>query len=294
MLVIMVHLVPLKERYPEFQQAVLGFVVPLFLFITGYLVNIDKTKTQYAKYLVGLGVPYIIMELSYLLVAQYVSVNNVPRVDSLQDVVLVLIVYPVGPYWYLHTMLICGILYYAVFHSLHSNRLYVLAFVLLVIAFFTPLLNIGVALAYFAGVIVRKSDIEFEQIFLSSPFAFFLIILTIAYSISVSPDFASWHTIYPIVMSVSVISVLLWLHKYVCEWHFVNFIGKNTLPIFMFHPIFTMLAKKLFATFVISDSCVIIYAVITIVFSVIGSLLMAYFFDITRLSLFFCRNRILR
>ncbi len=290
----MVHLVPLKEQYPEFQQAILGFVVPLFLFVTGYLVNIDKTKVQFTKYLLGILVPYVVMELFYILVAQFVSVNNVPGIDSLQDIIMVLVVNPVGPYWYLHSMLICGTVYYVVFLWFHSCRLYVFVSALLAIAFFTPLLNVGVAMAYFAGVLVRKSKIEFERIFPTTPFAFFVIVLTMAYSMCVSRNFASWYTLYPVVMSVSMISALLWLQKYACKWQFVDFVGKNTLPIFLFHPIFTMLAKTFFACFALSNSCLIIYTVLTVVVSVIGSLAIAYILDTTRLSLFFCRGRIIR
>ena len=58
--------------------------------------------------------------------------------------------------------------------------------------------------------------------------------------------------------------------------------------------IFTMLAKTFFACFALSNSCLIIYTVLTVVVSVIGSLAIAYILDTTRLSLFFCRGRILR
>lgn len=290
----MVHLVPLKECYPEFQQAILGFVVPLFLFITGYLVNIDKTRVMYVKYLAKLSVPYVIMEFAYMLVAQFLPVNNVPEIETLQDAMMVLLVYPVGPYWYLHTMIICGTVYYVIFCLHCANRLYVLIATLLSIAFFTPLLSVGVVVAYFAGVVVRRSEKEFEKIFPSTPFAFFVICITLIYSISIATDFSSWQTLYPVVMSISVISILLWLQKYVSKCRLLNFIGKNTLPIFLFHPIFTMIAKR-FLTGVISfDKSVTIYTLLTIAMSIAGSLLIAYTMDIFGISICFGRHKMLR
>ena len=56
-LVVLVHIVNFGNRYPEVKASVLAFLMPTFLFVTGYLVNIDKTLRRFGLYLLQIIVP---------------------------------------------------------------------------------------------------------------------------------------------------------------------------------------------------------------------------------------------
>ena len=111
-LVILIHCTPFKDSYPNAQNAILAFVVPLFLFITGYLFNVKKTWKEFAHYLYGLLIMYAIFEMAYIVLSYFFPVRD--GVTELTGTAILnkLILHPIGPYWYLHTMIICSCIYY--------------------------------------------------------------------------------------------------------------------------------------------------------------------------------------
>ena len=50
-LVILVHIVNFGNIYPSIKEAILAFIMPTFLVITGYLVNINKSVKDYVLYI---------------------------------------------------------------------------------------------------------------------------------------------------------------------------------------------------------------------------------------------------
>ena len=50
-LVILVHIVNFGNIYPSAKSAILSFIMPTFLLITGYLVNINKPIRDFAIYI---------------------------------------------------------------------------------------------------------------------------------------------------------------------------------------------------------------------------------------------------
>ncbi|SEA82131.1 Acyltransferase family protein [Prevotella sp. tc2-28] len=119
-LVVMFHLVALDIAYPTVRMAVYTFHVSVFLIISGYLTNINKNPADYGRSILRLIVPYIICETVYMLLLHLFGdgVNATLSMDvlTLKDVAIRLLVYPVGAYWYLQVLIVCGIVYYLVFH----------------------------------------------------------------------------------------------------------------------------------------------------------------------------------
>lgn len=71
------------------------------------------------------------------------------------------------------------------------------------------------------------------------------------------------------------------------------YIGMNTLPIYLFHPVFTMSARfcqRLFTW----DSSVLSFTFVTLIISVFGSLALAWLLDRSHFSYLFARSRFLR
>ena len=73
----------------------------------------------------------------------------------------------------------------------------------------------------------------------------------------------------------------------------IGYVGRNTLPIYLFHPIFTMAAKYALKFFYF-DSTGYLHLLFTICISIIGSLAIAYILDKWKLSYIFARKKFLR
>lgn len=128
-LVILVHIVHFGDLHPDVKSSVLAFMMPTFLVITGYLVNIHKTIKNFLHYLL-IALPYTIMVLGYMLVSLYLPVRDGITSFDVPTVCRVLFVTSIGPYWFFRVMMICGICYYLVFRcsrpSFSTNTKYTL------------------------------------------------------------------------------------------------------------------------------------------------------------------------
>ena len=103
-LVITFHLVYFEHLYPYAKQVVYTFHMPVFLVISGYLMNISKKWGAFMLTIVGLVIPYLVMESSYTVMASLLPINE--HIDHLTAGVFFdkLLLHPLGPYWYLHTL----------------------------------------------------------------------------------------------------------------------------------------------------------------------------------------------
>lgn len=75
-LVILVHIVNFGSLYPLAKSSILAFMMPTFLFITGYLVNIDKSIKDFLRYLLQIFLPYIIFVMGYAVLSLYLPVRD--------------------------------------------------------------------------------------------------------------------------------------------------------------------------------------------------------------------------
>ena len=62
-------------------------------------------------------IPYAVMESGYTVMASLLPIRE--HIDQLTIGVLLdhIFLHPMGPYWYLHTLMICGIFYYIAFRK---------------------------------------------------------------------------------------------------------------------------------------------------------------------------------
>ena len=71
------------------------------------------------------------------------------------------------------------------------------------------------------------------------------------------------------------------------------YIGRNTLPIYLFHPIFTMAAKFYHPLFAWDES-EICFALFTVILAILGSIAIARIMEKTKLAYLFGKGKILR
>lgn len=370
-LMILIHIVSFGNAYPHLKAGILSFMMPTFLIITGYLVNIGKTGRQFGKYLLCLALPYIIMVTGFSVLSYFLPVRDGITELSLSQIAQKIFVTSIGPYWFIQTMIICGILYYGSFRACDmiskywgcglcrnnkendsykknkenepcrnsmenepywknkendfcsnskeiepccnskgndscsninkgkteeeklslTTRLFLLAILMLLVSK-TPALNITAAIYYFAGVVIRQCRIDFNKFFRPTLLAFILWPF-----ILYREDLYDWGNMAVAFSCWCCISALMWLNQYYKSQMIgkstLLYIGKNTLPIYLFHPIFTMAAKFYHPLFAF-DKSEILLAAFTIILAIAGSIAIAKVMEKTRLAYFFGKKEILR
>lgn len=292
-IVILVHIVSLGELYPSAKTAAFTFFMPSFLIITGYLVNIDKNLRQFSVYILRIALPYIIMVTAFSLASLVMPVRDGLSELSVSALAERIFVTSIGPYWFLYDMIVCGVAYYAVFSLAPrsiglASRLSLFACLLYVEAWFIPLLTFGDASLYFIGVALRQMGVGFVRAFRPSFFSLLPFSVLI-----VQRDL--WNKWLCLLLPFFAISFLVWCHDVFPSRirNLMNYLGHNTLPIYIFHPIFTMLSK-FYLPFFAFDSTGILHAAATIVLSFLGSILIAKALDKTGISRIFGTKALIR
>lgn len=306
-LVVMFHLVAMDMAYPTVRMAVYTFHVPVFLIISGYLTNINKNPKDYGKSLLRLIVPYIVFETVYMLLLHSLGegVNATLSMDALtlQDIAIRLLVYPIGAYWYLQVLIVCGIIYYIVFHFLKmgiSSKFLLMSTVVYVIAYLVRYYEVVPIMAgsgfvwesvlfFLLGVLVRLSGIPFTKVFPASWFALVPLILLFS-----SRDHLFRGTLPGVFINVLMVCFLLFAFKHIGNQgrSLLGYLGRNSLAIYVFSPFFVG-ASKFAEPFFHFDSSMICYAITATFISIMASLGCSYLSDRLHLTRWlFCSERI--
>lgn len=309
-LMILIHIVSVGNAYPHLKAGILSFMMPTFLIITGYLVNIEKNPKEMGRYLMCLALPYVIMVTGFSVLSYFMPVRDGITELSLSQICEKIFVTSIGPYWFIQTMIICGILYYvsfkgAIWGTLRQGKttmstttsLFIFATLLLLLSK-TPALSPSAATYYFIGAVLRQCHIGFDRIFRPSPVALLLWINLLGLE-----EWYDWGTLAIVFSCWCCISSLMWIHSLIKRLQdnasvrktedTLLYIGRNTLPIYLFHPIFTMVAKFYHPLFS-WDRSEIIFALVTIFIAIAGSIGIAKMMEKTRLAYLFGKGKMLR
>ena len=295
-LMILIHIVSFGNTYPQLKAGILSFMMPTFLIITGYLVNIEKSPKEMGRYLMCLALPYVIMVTGFSVLSYFMPVRDGITELSLSQICEKIFVTSIGPYWVIQTMIICGILYYvsfkgAIWGTLRQGKttmstttnLFIFATLLLLLSK-TPALSPSAATYYFIGAVLRQCHIGFDRIFRPSPVALLLWINLLGLE-----EWYDWGTLAIVFSCWCCISSLMWIHSLIKRLQdnasvrktedTLLYIGRNTLPIYLFHPIFTMAAKFYHPLFS-WDRSEICFALVTIFIAIAGSIGIAKIMEI--------------
>ena len=309
-LMILIHIVSFGNAYPHLKAGILSFMMPTFLIITGYLVNIEKSPKEMGRYLMCLALPYVIMVTGFSVLSYFMPVRDGITELSLSQICEKIFVTSIGPYWFIQTMIICGILYYVSFKGATwailrqgkttmstTTSLFIFATLLLLLSK-TPALSPSAATYYFIGAVLRQCHIGFDRIFRPSPVALLLWINLLGLE-----EWYDWGTLAIVFSCWCCISSLMWIHSLIKRLQdnacvrktedTLLYIGRNTLPIYLFHPIFTMAAKFYHPLFS-WDRSEIIFALVTIFIAIAGSIGIAKMMEKTRLAYLFGKGKMLR
>lgn len=286
-LMVIFHLAYIGDKYPYVKQIVYTFHMPAFLIISGYLANIKKEKKQFIFSILWLFIPYAIMETGYVLMSAILPVREKVENVSIPLLLNKVFVSPIGPYWYLHTLIFCYSIYY-VTGRIRTRMNEVSFFIVLGINFWLlsdwfHIISMANAVYFMIGIIIRQCKKDFLSVFQPSFLSLFPFLILTYYPLNLNR-----FTLAGIIITYLSISFSLKVYCYIPEKIkcILHFIGKNTLSILLFSPIFTITVKVLIPLFSFDPSGLCFLCVSTTLVTS-GSLFIAWCMDKLNLSYWF-------
>ena len=286
LLMVTFHLVWFEHLHPYAKQVVYTFHMPGFLIISGYLMKISKPWPQFLRTILWFAVPYLVMESGYVVMASVLPINE--HIDQLTPGVFLdkLLLHPIGLYWYLQTLIVCGLTYYVVFRYVPLKT--ISRFILLGLIFycytrFLGILTFSATLYFLAGAVIRQSGLHFLNVFQSSVIAVIAFVLLAAF-----PQNLDQATIGGLFIVYCAMSAILWGSQYVHGRfrQLLLLIGRNTMLLFLFSPIFTILCKQ-FVPYVQFDPTGLVFLVVSLAFCTAGCLAIGWLMDRCRITPWF-------
>ena len=289
LLMVLFHLALVEETYPVLREAVYTFHMSAFLVISGYLANVDKRPRTFAKGLLSIAIPYLLFESLYILMQYYLggslgAHNAIERLTA-TDFVIRILTLPTGPYWYLHTLVICIAVYWLVYRVLRLQGISGLALsglVLYGMSLFIEALDWSNVIYFLLGLFIMRSGYSFLKVITPS----FIALLPLVVLFSSRENFHNG-SLAGVAITVLVISLLLAIYPYCGKVvrSGLSYIGRNSLAIVVFSPIFTIATKKV-APYFSFDPTAITFAIVSLALIVACCLLCAYLSDKLRISRF--------
>lgn len=294
-LMILFHLIYIGDSYPYAKEVVYTFHMPIFLILSGYLSPTKKTGKQFTSSVWWLFVPYAIMETGYILAASFLPVREYVGELSLRMILTRIFISPVGPYWYLHTLLVCRITHYTI-ARLFGNKQAPLPFLITLgiclwgMSEGLNLINFGYAMYFLIGIGIKKCKVEFLSIFQPSLWSIIPFVLLCS-----RQENLLGLKLPGIIITYLAVSLSLWAYPKLPEKtkRITCIIGRNTLILLLFSPLFTMLSRIYLPLFMFDPSgCC--FALFTITLTILGSFFIAWVMDKCSFSRwFFGKERVL-
>lgn len=288
--VITFHLVYFEHLYPYAKQVVYTFHMPVFLVISGYLMKNNKKWKDFLLSISRLAIPYIVMESGYIVMASLLPINEHIDHLSLELFFNKLLLHPLGPYWYLHSLIICGITYYVIFRYYHARKLNL--FILIGLSFYLYSHMLGIlsftsSVFFLAGVVLCQCNVGFMRCFQSSALAILAFILLISQKQYLNPS-----TLGGILIVYLVISSSLFVFKYSHKTFQkpIIYFGRNSLLLYAFSPIFTILCKQM-VPYLMFDKTGILFLIASLTVCISGSLCIGYLMDMLKITPLFFRKQ---
>jgi len=113
MLMVMFLLAYIGYTYTLAKRVVYSFHIPAFLVIPGYLTNTNKSPRAFTRAMLWQLFPYTVMESGYTAATQFPIREHIGNL-TLEVFLDKLLLHPLGPYWYLHSLVLHCTTHYAV------------------------------------------------------------------------------------------------------------------------------------------------------------------------------------
>lgn len=290
-MVVLIHIVALHQRYPFLKPVIYDLSVPSFMVLTGYLTNVRKPWREFAVRWGQWAVLYCVMETCYAVASFYLPVRDGLSCISPRAVLSALLLHPIGPYWFVHAMLWGQLLAYFSYRCFGERMgqkasCALLLSLSLLLVWFTRLVMPTIVL-FAVGVCLRRRGVQLSSLALRRDVSVLGLLLWL------------------VLRYAGVNGLKLQLVAFYCSFQLIlqpcrrlqsrqmEYIGRNTLPIFIFHPIFTALSHFYYPLFAPDPTC-LLFTLFTVALAVAGSLAIASAMDRLHLSRLLGRRRLLQ
>lgn len=283
LLMVAFHLVYIGDKYPYAKLIVYTFHMPAFLIISGYLADEKKDAGAFLRKQMWIFIPYVFMEIGYVVMSHILPVREgVPQL-TLPVLLNKIFIHPLGPYWYLHTLIVCSLLHYLVFRCKYiktESQILLFGLLLFAASYGAGLVAFANAIYFLAGVALRQSNFSFTRFFRPSFFAVIPLVVLCCFPANLDRG-----TLAGVVITYLAISILLHVYNYLPQSirDYSSFIGSNTLAIFLFSPVFTILCR-MFLSFLLVDTSGMLFMIVSVGVTVGGCIAIAWGMDKLRIS----------
>ncbi len=295
LLMVAFHLAWFADRHPVLKSFVYTFHMPGFLLLSGWFTAVRVPASAFLRRVGWVVVPYVVMETGYVVAASVLPVREQAGEPTPLSLLLRLVWNPLGPYWYLHTWVICQSLCFLLVRWMPSARplvrLAAAAVPVVLLSCLCPVFGLANALYYLAGWTLRESGVPLRRAFPPASWQPLLLLLLCACPSQFDKNLPGG---YALVWCVVSLLFRLSAVPAVRSCRVCLFVGRNTLPVLLFSPVFTMAARGLQPWFS-ADGSGTLFMLAGTALSVGGSLAVAWAADRTGVSrFFFGRPRVLR
>lgn len=241
LLVVTFHIVWIEQRYEQLYRVVGLFHVPVFLIISGYLTRAERPWRKIIRTMTPWLLSYVAMEVLYTMMASRLPVSDHIERLTLLKLLDVVLLHPIGIYWYLHTLLLCYALLAVSLRLrfLRRHERYVVFLTGCLLANRAGMLSMTNALYFSAGVLLRQSSVGFCRCFAPS------LLAVVPFALIACSDDVTSGSLLAFVAVVMIIMILLYVYRHLrsaaVTW--ATFVGSHTLPILLFSPAFTFAAR---------------------------------------------------
>lgn len=285
-LMIIFHLVYIGDSYPYAKQVVYTFHMSAFLIISGYLNNINKEIKAVGWSLLWIFIPYVIMEAGYVVMSAVLPVREKVAELSAGLLLYKALIAPMGPYWYLHTLILCNASYFLIYKVTNKWK-GIIRFIILGIFLYLlselRLLTFANTIYFLAGVAIRQSGLPIIRVFQPSFLSVVPLVILCCF-----PENLNRGTLAGVATTYLVISLLLATYTYLPKKvkRLSLYIGSNTLVILLFSPVFTILSKAYLPLFAF-DATGICFMIVSVIFVICGCFGVTYVLDRLHISPYF-------
>lgn len=286
MIVLMVafHLQYIEHLYPTAKQVVFTFHMPVFLLISGFFTSVHKSGPDFLHRLGRIALPYVLAEAAYVVASAYMPVAGGVERLSVGVVLDKVFLHPLGPYWYLHTLAVATTVSWLVarLRRLTEGAQVVLtAGLLLALSAWGGWLSLTGAVYFSIGLALRLWGLGLFAVSRATLWSLLPVV-----GLCLFPENRNALTLGGLGVSLLVGNFLTALCQRLPQRALRGplWLGRNTLPILLFSPVFTMAVKPLARWLEPIDATGLLFLLLALVIAVGGSVMMAWVADRLGLS----------
>lgn len=245
----------------------------------------NKTKHDFIKTLSSVLYPYIFFETLYLVAlsvfGKVIGASNHFSL-TISSFIQKIILMPSGTYWYLHTLSICMFIYFFVHQfKFNSFKTTILSgCILYICSILIPGLSWGNIIYFIIGCCIKTYSSQITKTTFPSPISIIPIILISIFSLKFDRNELSG-----IGLTIFMFSFLTGIYKYSPSQiqNIFLWLGKNSLAIVLFSPLFTIITKT-YVKYFSFDATLITWAICSLIFVISLCLISAWTCDKLRIS----------